>query len=300
MISAVSYSKRCFSQSANLSKARYSLKDPVHHLETYKKRILSTTHDRQKIAENDIRSRGYYPLDSRQDRLIDHYYNSVQPDMMLMAYDHAETYTPGPVYVEQHDMTNPYTINSTKRTIFGKTGQFLNRYPMTPKNIPELLDLQVVCVAKDINENKYNYVSAKSLIQQTTNVKPQDLKVAVADPKLHLGVGTAIGGQATLNGYEKNQFLLTINELVYPKDENFVGIPEHTIDTKGNLTLHLTAQHVASFPEVMSDKDLWNSLFNMMVHVKTSAQDPAYAKMLLSGLGFPFVTLKPIKEPKRV
>ncbi|KAF0268525.1 hypothetical protein FOG48_02484 [Hanseniaspora uvarum] len=300
MISTVKYLKRQFSQASILSKAGSSLVHPTHHIERYKKNILSTTTDALKTHPNDIKSNHYFPLDLRQDRLQEHYYNSVQSDMLLMAYDHSETFTPGPVYREIDNLSNPYLINKTKKVVFGKTGEYLDRYPITPKNIPELLDIDVVCVAKDINVNKFNYISAQALLQQTTNVKPKHLKVKVVDQKLNLRIGSIIGGQVALNGYNKSQFLLTVNELVLPKDENFTGIQEHLVDTKGNFTLHLTSEHVSYFPEVMSDKDLWDKLFNIMININTTAQDPAHVKMLLSGLGFPFRTEKSLKEPKRV
>ncbi len=85
------------------------------------------------------------------------------------------------------------------------------------------------------------------------------LKVKVVDQKLNLRIGSIIGGRCLKRLSNKSQFLLTVNELVLPKDENFTGIQEHLVDTKGNFTLHLTSEHV-SFPEVMRiSKDLWDS-----------------------------------------
>lgn len=300
MIFTVRESKRLFSQAGKLYKGTYSLVNPTHHIERYDKRVLMESADNSKTPSNDIKAKCYIPLDVRQDRLTEHYYNSLQSDMLLMAYDHSETFTPGPIYREIDNLSNPYLINKTKPSLFGKSGSFLDRYPITPKNIPELLDVEVSCIAKDVNVNKYNYITAKALIQQITNVQPQNVVVTDSDHNMYLRVGSILGGKVNLYGYDKSQFLLTLNELIFPKDENFSGIPEHLADPKGHITLQLSSEQVSFFPEIMSDKDLWDSLLGMTIKINTTAQDPAYTKMLLSGLGFPFRSEGPLEEPERV
>lgn len=295
-----SVSKRLFSVSESLKKAGCSIVQPVHHTETYRKRLLSDRNDVLKVEENDIKSHRYKPLDVRPDRLINHYYNSVQPDLLLMAYEHEAEVVPGLKRVHVDNLADPYHINISRSKVYGKTAPYLDRHPVTPMNIPELLDVNVICMASQIKDNKYGYITAKAILQQITNNKPETLRVKHASPKSGLRYGNQIGGHVNLKGFDKSQFLLTLNEIVLPKNEDFKGLLEHQVDHNGALILSLGEADTANFPEIFANRDLWSDVYGLIVNIRTTSQDPAYAKMLVSGLGFPFHTTKPVKETKRV
>lgn len=280
-------SVRNFSSSAVVNKVGCAQVKPVHHKVKIVKKFLSPRFPDLKLDEHDIRSPKFKPFVTHEDRVQEHYFNTLQPDLLLINYRHGQQ----PLYGNkrrQWDMTSPYHLNRPLRKPKGQIVPSPTILPRTDKNVPLLESVTLNCFVKDAKLYPAMAIAATLQLQQITGVKPKSIYAKTNAPNWKLRPGMKMGAKVTLQGREASQFVSTLTELVLPRMREFHGISNRSGDRYGSIAFGLTSEDVKLFPEIENNQDAWPQTFGFNITLHTTAQTDAEARILLSGLGFPF------------
>ncbi|ODQ46120.1 hypothetical protein PICMEDRAFT_17336 [Pichia membranifaciens NRRL Y-2026] len=278
---------RHFSSSAAAQKVGCSQVKPVHHKVRIIKKFLSPRFPELKLEPHDIRSPKFRPYLTHQDRVQEHYHNTLESDLLLINYKHGQQ----PVYGtkrRQWDMSSPYHLNRPLRKPKGQIVPSPTIEPKTYENVPRLEAVTLNCFVKDAKLYPAQAISAALQLQQITGAKPQPIFAKTNVPNWKLRPGMKMGAKITLHGRDASQFISTLTEIVLPRTREFYGISNRSGDRYGNIAFGMTAEQVKLFPEIENNQDSWPQNFGFDVTLHTSAQTDADARILLSGLGFPF------------
>lgn len=278
---------RKFSSSAALGKPGYSTVLPVHHLVPVKKAALMSKYQNLLLPKDDIQSVGYKPTEIDQDRLGDHYHNTLKSDLLLHNYEHGATVIPGEKKREW-GVDSPYKLyrNHKKARIYGRATK--NIKPVTFKNVPQLESIYIQSYNKDSLEENWLNVTTRLQLSQITNVKAKQIYAKGNILPWKLRQGKPCGAKVEITGLDMSQFVSTLTELVLPRIRAFEGIKLTSGDNNGNITFGLDSENLKYFPEIESYQDLFPNLNGIHVTFKTSARTDEQARTLLSSLGFPF------------
>ncbi len=134
--------------------------------------------------------------------------------------------------------------------------------------------------SKEQNKIKETVVEDLTLI---AGQRPKIVKSKKAVSGFSLKQNMDIAAVVTLRGRKMYDFLERLIYLALPRLRDFRGIPEKSIDEKGNLTIGFK-EHV-SFPEVFTEKE--KSILGLEVTVVTSAKSKEEGKELYKLMGFP-------------
>lgn len=285
-------SVRLFSTtSAAYGRTGCSIVKPVHHLVKIDKRALSPRFPELKLQKNDIRNPAFKPTTTHQDRVAEHYTNSIQPELLLINFKHNEKRKEG-LKRREWDGTSPNHPSRGLRKPKGSVVETTDIKVHTPKNIPKIESLVINCYARESRENSNHAISAALQLQQITNVKPKPLysKTDVVNWKVRKG--WHMGAKVELKGRQLSQFISTLTEVVFPRIREFKGFSVKGGDKNGNITFGLTPHDVIFFPEIDANQDNWTKTYGMHITLKTSAQTDAEARTLLSAYGIPFYGLE--------
>lgn len=154
----------------------------------------------------------------------------------------------------------------------------------TPMAVPRILKV-VVNAGTGKNRDKKDFVDivVKHLTLITgQKVSPRPTKKAIASFKTREGM--VIGYKATLRGQRMYDFLDRLVNLAIPRMRDFRGIPLHSIDQGGSLSLGIR-EHII-FPEMIGE-DV-RSIFGFEVTIVTNAKSRKEAEEFFRLLGFPF------------
>ncbi|CAB4255038.1 similar to Saccharomyces cerevisiae YDR237W MRPL7 Mitochondrial ribosomal protein of the large subunit [Maudiozyma barnettii] len=280
---------RKFATTPPNNKAACSLVQPVHHLIKIDKSKLTTRFDGLKFDKDDIRSPAYKPKDTRQDRLKEHYLNTLQSDILLINYKHNATVEKG-LKNREWDGTSPYQINRPMRKPKGSNSELPDTHPIKWNNIPGLKSMTLNCYVREARDNEMLTISAALQLQQLTGCKPKIIYSKSDVPNWKIRKGHAMGAKVTLEGYEMSQFLNTLSEIVLPRIREYKGINMSSGDRFGGIAFGLDEEEVKFFPEIDLNQDLWPKTFGMHINVNTTAQTNEQARTLVSSLQIPFNT----------
>ncbi|CAR23505.1 Mitochondrial 54S ribosomal protein YmL7/YmL5 [Lachancea thermotolerans] len=278
---------RGFSTTRSTCKSACSLVKPVHHLVKIDKSKLSPRFEELKYAKNDIRSPGFKPVATHQDRVVDHYHNTLQPDLLLINYSHKAQVERG-AKKREWDNSSPYHLNRQLRKPKGSAAQLPDIHPIKWHNIPSLESVVINCYAKESKENQLLPITAALQLQQITGCKPQPVYARTDVPSWKVRRGTRMGAKVELKGRPMSQFLSTLTEIVLPRIREYKGISNRSGNRFGGLSFGLTSEDVRFFPEIESNQDLWPKTFGLHVNINTTAQNDVQARTLVSGFAFPF------------
>lgn len=282
-----SQSVRYFSSSAVANKVGCAQVKPVHHKVRIIKKNLSPRFPELKLDPHDIRSPKYKPFLTHEDRVAEHYFNTLQPDLLLINYRHGQQAIYGNKR-RQWDMTSPYHLNRPLRKPKGQIVPSPTIVPRSYENVPVLEGVTLNCFVKDAKLYPSQAISAALQLQQITGVKPTPIFAKTNVPNWKLRPGMKMGAKVTLHGRDASQFISTLTEIVLPRMREFYGISNRAGDRYGNIAFGLTGEDVKLFPEIENNQDSWPQNFGFDITLHTSAQTDADARILLSGLGFPF------------
>ncbi|ODV92685.1 hypothetical protein CANCADRAFT_90758 [Tortispora caseinolytica NRRL Y-17796] len=274
--------QRGFHVSQSTLKSSISIVPPVHHRIKVKKSVLGSHH--LPFKPSDIRSHKYVPHDTVKDRLEEHYYQTLQPDLLLMNYRHNETPQPAAEF-EEWPGDSPYHYNRPRRAPKGSAVAKPGIAVRDWLNIPRIEQIAVHAFNKNAKLNPDLAITTSLMVYHITGVKPVSLYAKNPVPLWKLKKGARIGAQSVLKGEKMYQFLATLMEVVLPRTRDFKGISARGGSGYGDISLGLTAEDVRLFPEIEGNLDLWPSTCGIDVHIKTSAQTDPEARMLLSGVG---------------
>lgn len=244
-------------------------------------------YDEVSIPKDDIESVGFRPTEIEQDRVAEHYRNSLKSDLMLYFYEHDAEVVRGQK-LRDHDPTSPYALYRHKRKPRGFGRPTRDVYPIGPTNIPELTGISLNLYAKDAHVYPWLNISTSLQLAQITNVKPKPVKSKINDLSWKVRMGKRCGAKVELTGSDMSQFLLTLTELVLPRIRTFRGVPKKSGDKFGNISIGLDPEDVKFFPEIEHFQELFPNLFGFHITFKTSARTDDAARVLLSSLGLPF------------
>ncbi|CAL9731291.1 large ribosomal subunit protein uL5m [Monosporozyma unispora] len=289
-------SKRGFFTSTILrGKPGCALVPPVHHLVKIDKSKLSPRFPGLKYDKDDIRSPAYHPKNTHQDRVQEHYLNTLQSDMMLMNYSH-EAKTEKGLKKRTWDVSkSPYHVNRPLRRPQGPEGQRPDVHPIIWNNIPSIDNVILNCYVAESRDNELLAVSALLQLQQITGCKPSIIYSKSNVPNWKIRSGRQMGAKIKLTGLPMHQFLSTLSEIVLPRIRKYRGIKLSSGDSLGNISLGLTAADVKFFPEIDANQDLWPKTFGFHITINTTAETDDRARTLISGFQLPF-DLEPSKK----
>ncbi|CCC68347.1 hypothetical protein NCAS_0B02630 [Naumovozyma castellii] len=277
---------RNFSRTNCISKSAYSLVEPVHHLVKIDKNRLSPRFPELNYDKRDIRSPSFKPLHVCQDRVQEHYFNSIQPDLLLMNYNHNPEIKKG-LKMREWDGSSPYHINRPLRKPKGSEAQYPDIHPIKWDNIPQIESVVLNCYVKEARDNQLLAISAALQIQQITGCKPQVIYSRSDVPTWKIRKGHQMGAKLELKGYPMSQFLTTLSEIVLPRIREYRGISGKSGNRFGGLSFGLNEEDVKFFPEIDANQDLWPKTFGMHININTTAQTNEQARMLVSAFQLP-------------
>lgn len=279
--------RRPFSTTSAAKKSACSLVKPVHHLVKIDKSKLSPRFPELKYAKNDIRSPAFMPVTTHQDRVHEHYLNTVQADLLLINYSHTFK---GEVGLKNRpwDGSSPYHINRSPKKPIGIKSQLPNLHPIKWHNIPEIDNVVLNCYVNEAKENQLFAISAALQLQQITGCKPKALYSKSDVPSWKVRRGHQMGAKVVLKGRPMSQFLSTLTEIVMPRIREYKGISNRSGNGYGSISFGLTSEDVKFFPEIDANQDLWPKTFGMHINIDTSSQTDSQARTLISSLQIPF------------
>lgn len=278
---------RPFSSSVIAQKVGCAMVKPVHHTIKIEKRLLSPRFPDLKLDPSDIRSPKFRPRLTQQDRVLDHYYNTLESDLLLIQYRHDQIDVEGNKR-RKWDMSSPYHLNRPLRKPRGQIVPSPTIKTRTWKNIPRLENITINCFVKEAKIKPELAIAATLQLQQITGCIPSPVYAKANVPTWKLRPGMRMGARVSLSGSDASQFLTTLTEIVLPRIREFRGISNRSGDRYGNIAFGLRPEDIKVFPEIENNQDSWPKTFGMDITLHTSAQTDADARILLSGLGFPF------------
>lgn len=280
--------KRFFSSSAAvLGKPGCNTVKPVHHRVKIDKNKLSNRFPGLKYEKNDIRSPGYKPIATYQDRVEEYYDYNLQSDLLLINARHGESNISG-LKKREWDGSSPFHINRGLRKPKGSAAETPDIKAHTNKNIPKIKELHINCYVNQAKDNVNLAISSLVLLQQITGVKPKPIYSKTNVIHWKVRAGYQMGASVVLKGRPLHQFLTTLTEIVLPRIREYKGIKNSSGDRTGNIHLGLTPNDIRFFPEIEANQDLWPKVFGMHFNIVTTAQTDHEARTLLSAYGFPF------------
>ncbi|KAK5778599.1 mitochondrial 54S ribosomal protein uL5m MRPL7 PWA37_000135 [Arxiozyma heterogenica] len=265
-----------------------SLVPPVHHLVKIDKSKLSPRFPELKYDKDDIRSPSYRPKNTHQDRLQEHYLNTLQSDLLLINYQHEAKTERGQKKRTWDVTTSPYHVNRPLRKPQGPEGQRPDIHPIIWNNIPSIKSVVLNCYVSDARDNELHAISASLQLQQITGCKPSIIYSKSNVPNWKIRAGRQMGAKVKLTGLSMHQFLATLSEIVLPRIRKYRGIKITSGDSMGNISLGLTSNDVKFFPEIDANQDLWPRTFGFHITINTDAETDERARTLISAFQLPF------------
>ncbi|AQZ11307.1 MRPL7 (YDR237W) [Zygosaccharomyces parabailii] len=279
--------RRSFSCATMPGKAACSLVKPIHHRVKIDKARLSPRFPELQLPKNDVRSPAFNPVATHQDRVYDHYANTLQSDVLLINYSHGAETELG-LKQRNWDGSSPYHINRPPRKPKGSSSQLPDIHPIKWHNIPEITSVVLNCYVREAKENRLLAITAALQLQQITGCKPHPIYSKNDVPSWKLRRGNQMGAKVELKGRPMSQFLSVLTEIVMPRIREYKGISNKSGNGLGSLSFGLTSEDVKFFPEIDSNQDLWPKTFGMHININTSAQTDVQARTLISGFQIPF------------
>ncbi|KAK9480841.1 ribosomal protein L5 domain-containing protein [Lipomyces japonicus] len=270
---------------APLNKSSISIVHPVHHRIRFKKSQLKPAFKAvDDIPRWDTKSNFFKPHKTEQNRLEEHYHNTLAPDLLLANYVHDEKKILGNRMLSW-DGSSPYHINRPQLKPAFLTPDI---HPRTFKNIARVKAVTVHSFVDFAADDGEKSLPTASAIQQITGKRTAPVFAKQSIMRFKLRKGTRMGARVTIEGPDMNQFLATLIELVLPRIKGFPGISNTSGDKFGNISFGLKPEALRFFPEIDGNPDLWPRLSGIQITLHTTAQTDPEARILLSAIGFPF------------
>ncbi|MDW7680364.1 MAG: 50S ribosomal protein L5 [bacterium] len=156
------------------------------------------------------------------------------------------------------------------------------------KNIMQVPKLEKIVVNMGIGEavdNSKLLDLAMDEIKTITGQQPCITRAKKAISNFKLRAGMPIGTFVTLRGWRMYEFLERLINIAIPRVRDFRGLPDRSMDGRGNYNIGLREQIV--FPEI--DYDKIEKIRGMNITLVTSAKSDEEAVELLKGFGMPFM-----------
>jgi large subunit ribosomal protein L5 len=284
--------------------SRYQYRSPKYY--------RGPLHPHQPPPVSDPSSRLFEPGPFSLPRLAQTYQSTIASDILALTYQH---YPPGyrAPKVEQRlrEWTgdSPYFKNRPLRGPRGK-GEVLRllNEPRTFRNIPKITKVVVHSMTPEAQENSANMHVAGMILQAITNVRAKSHKAKHNVVGWGLREGRYVSVTSTLERDDALDFLAKLIDVVLPKIKEWKGAPGSSGDGHGNISLGLTPDQLALFPEIEVNYDayvhcyLFSSWLAALIitryppkmipgchiTIQTDATNNKDARLLLQAIGLPF------------
>ncbi|KAJ9643104.1 54S ribosomal protein L7, mitochondrial [Coniosporium tulheliwenetii] len=256
-----------------LPPSRYQFRPPKYY--------RGPLHPHQPPPPSDPSSRVFQPGPFSLPRLEQTYQSTIQPDLMTLAYTHfppGYTAPPKGARLRSWEGASPYFKNRPLRG------------PGAAMNVPKLTGVTVHSMVKEANEDPAVLDVAKMVVQAITNARTKVHKARKSVIQWGHREGRVVSVTADLMGEDMYHFLGKTIDVVLPRIKDWKGVKGSSGDSSGNLTFGLSAESVASFPEIEVNYDMYppKMIPGCHVTVHTSATNDRDARLLLSSIGIPF------------
>ena len=157
------------------------------------------------------------------------------------------------------------------------------------KNVMQVPKLEKIVVNMGVGEaieNSKSLDAAMEDLMVITGQKPKVTKARKAISNFKLRAGMPIGCFVTLRGWRMYEFLDRLISIAIPRVRDFRGLPDKSLDGRGNYNFGLKEQIV--FPEI--DYDKIDKIRGMNITIVTTAKTDEEALELLKGFGMPIAT----------
>ncbi len=155
------------------------------------------------------------------------------------------------------------------------------------KNIMQVPKLKKIVLNMGVGEaieNKKLLDLAINELAVITGQRPAISCARKAISNFKLRAGMPIGCFVTLRGWRMYEFLDRLINIAIPRVRDFRGLPDRSLDGRGNFNMGLKEQIV--FPEI--DYDKIEKIRGLNITIVTSAASDEEGVALLKGFGMPF------------
>ncbi|KAL0960992.1 hypothetical protein HGRIS_005987 [Hohenbuehelia grisea] len=243
-------------------------------------------------------------------RVMDHYYTTLQDDLMYMTYKHETTPRPTREIRLTFDPSDPYTKNRYNPPVGGSQIGKKPAPPVTPENVAILERIQIHTMIKEAIGSRQTLLPAIMAIRALTGEtykgggRHTSEGIQIVRAKKSVGgwirPGVPVGIKVDLKGPAMYDFLGTLVDFVLPRLRDFPGVvlPPQSSSVNspsavsGVVSFGLPPAAMGFFPQIEVNLDSYPKSYGMHIHFVTNATGLGAqnrARALLSGFQVPFV-----------
>ncbi|KAJ2665162.1 ribosomal protein [Coemansia sp. RSA 1200] len=228
-----------------------------------------------------------------QARLNQFYHNTLRDDMMILQY------VP-PSVRARTEAAEEARMKEFKENMTGTPPNPLRKHKIvrrakpkipepTAHNSPYVDKVTVHIRCKEALKNKHHLLSAMMALQVLTGKRGEVIKAKNDAAPWKLRKGMPISAKVELTGDSMYEFLDKLIEVVLPRMKEYNGLRMDSGDGAGNFTLGFDNSAIGLFPEMEMVYDMFPLITGFYVNIKTTALRNPSGRLLLSGLGVPFL-----------
>ncbi|KAJ2543333.1 ribosomal protein [Coemansia sp. RSA 1933] len=228
-----------------------------------------------------------------QARLNQFYHNTLRDDLMILQY------VPPSVRI-RNEVAEEARMREFKENMTGTPPNPLRKHKVvrqqrpkipvpTAHNSPHVNKVTVHIRCKEALKNKYHMLSALMALQVMTGKRAEVIKAKSDAATWKLRKGMPISAKVELTGDDMYEFLDKLIEIVLPRMKEYNGLQMDAGDGTGNFTLGFDGSAIGLFPEMEMVYDMFPVITGFFVNINTSALRNPSGRLLLSGLGVPFL-----------
>ncbi|MEK7535568.1 MAG: 50S ribosomal protein L5 [Patescibacteria group bacterium] len=146
------------------------------------------------------------------------------------------------------------------------------------------LEKVIVSVGTGSFKDKKKIDVVMDRLAKITGQKPARTVAKKSIATFKLRAGDPAGAKVTLRGARMNDFLNRLINVAIPRERDFRGLKESSVDEMGNLSIGFKEHTI--FPET-ADEDL-KDVFSFGITIATTAKNKKEALALFHALHFPF------------
>ncbi|KAH9890353.1 mitochondrial 50S ribosomal protein L5 [Cubamyces lactineus] len=248
--------------------------------------------------------------DTHRSRLADHYFQTLQDDLMYMTYVHEPNprKPPRPVRLA-YDPNDPYTKHRFNPPLGGNRWSKQLPPPSAPDNIVQLERIQIHSMIKNAASSRVNLLGPIMALRSITGANEkaggqhtaEGVQLVRGRKNIQGWVrpGLPVGVKVDLKGPQMYDFLSILVEFVLPRLREFQGVPMEGPSSRldkmsaasGVVSFGLPPQALGLFPQIEVNFDAYPQPFGMHIHFFTNAKGVGAqnrARALLSGFQIPF------------
>ncbi|KAJ5906544.1 uncharacterized protein N7473_003460 [Penicillium subrubescens] len=278
---------RAKGRKTQLPRSRYQFRSPKYD--------RGPLHPHQPPPPSDPSSRLFVPGPFSLPRAQQTYNSTVASDILTLCYVHTPPGFNAPIKaprLREWDDSSPYHKNRPLRGPRGGDVLRLLRKPIKFNNIPEVERITIHSYVKGAAQENSGWLHVAGMaVQAVSNVRVETFKskASVATWSIAPGRDT-VAVKAEMHGETMYHFLGKLIDVVLPRIKDWPGVKGSSGDSSGNITFGLEPEHVALFPEIEVNYDMYPPKMIPGCHITlhTTAKSDKDARLLLSAMGIPF------------